>query len=282
MGRGSRTCTTRGKLTSACLPIRWDMGMHHRWEAGKQPMHDIDFLPSEYRQNHHRRRSQTRRILVVAVLAAALAAAALDQHRRRQQLRAALADREPAHAAAVQKRDALDELQSRLQAARARADLFTYLRHPWPRTQIMGALLGPLPDEIAFEQVEIAQETATASKPARNLSPADEQAREEQLAGLSAAARDLRRLRDEFDPKRTTVTITGVTSESAALHRYLRELGRAELFSKAQLNSIETDKADPNRVRFTVTLLVRPGYGQPGGPDGPAPQPTAQTAGNTT
>jgi len=245
-------------------------------------MHDIDFLPSEYRQNHVRRRSQTRRTLVVAVLALMLAAAALSQQRRRRKLQADLADRQPAHAAAVETRNALDELQCRLRAVRASADLFTYLRHPWPRTQIMAALLGPLPDEITFEQIEIAQETPTGWKPARNLSPADKQAQGEQLAGLSAAARDLKRLREELDSKRTTVTITGVTTESAALHRYLGELGRAELFSKAQLRSIETDTTDPNWVRFSVMLLVRPGYGQPGGPAGPTPKPPTQAARNTT
>ena len=245
-------------------------------------MHDIDFLPSEYRQNHVQRRWQTRRILVVAVLAAMLAAAAVGQQRRRQRLQADLADCEPAHAAAVQTENALDELQSRLQVVRASADLFTYLRHPWPSTQIMAAILGPLPDEITFEQVEIDRETSTGSKPARNLSLTDQQAQEEQLAGLPAAARDLKRLRDELDSKRTTVTITGVTTESAALHRYLGALGRAELFSKAQLHSIETDRADPNRIRFSVMLVVRPGYGQPGGPAGLTPQPTAQAARNTT
>jgi len=235
-------------------------------------MHDIDFLPSEYHQNHTQRRWQTRRVFVVAILATMVAAAAFCQHQRRRRLEADLARCGPAYAAAVQTRDALSELQSRLQLAQASADLVTYLRHPWPRTQILAALLGPLPDEIAFEQLDIDRESATGPKPAESLSPADRKAKEKQEASLPPALRDLKRLREQYDSKRTIVTITGVTTDSAALHRYLGELGRQKLFSKAQLLSIETDSADTERISFSATLIVRPGYGQPGGPSGPNPQ----------
>ena len=84
---------------------------------------------------------------------------------------------------------------------------------------------------------------------------------------LPPAARDLKRLRDELDHKQTIVTITGTSTESAALYAYLSELDKADLFLKVHPPSIETDKTDHGQTtRFDATLVVRPGYGQPGGP----------------
>ena len=123
-------------------------------------MHDIDFLPSEYHQGHARRKSHDRRILLVTLLAAIMAAVAWSQRYAAGRLKAKLADCEPARAAATQTKAALGDLQSRLRLARTSAELITYLRHPWPQTRIVAALLGPLPEEIRFEQLQIARQAA--------------------------------------------------------------------------------------------------------------------------
>lgn len=240
-------------------------------------MHDIDFLPPEYRQNHTQRKWYAWRLIAVTVLAAAMVTLAWNQQTRRNRLEAELARCEPDRAAASQTQESLNELQSRLQLARAGADLVTYFRHPWPRTRIIAAILGPLPDEITLAQLEIARETPGGRNPAEILFRANKKGEEAQAPGRPPAAQDLERLRDEFDSRQTVVTITGVTTESAALHRYLGKLGQDGLFSKAQLHSIETDRADPGRIRFNATLVVRPGYGQPGGPSAPNPPPAAET-----
>ena len=64
----------------------------------------------------------------------------------------------------------------------------------------------------------------------------------------------------------TVVRISGTTSRSSAVHGYLSELGSVPLFSEAELDWIESSEAGPNRPRFDAFLVVRPGYGQPGGP----------------
>jgi Tfp pilus assembly protein PilN len=245
-------------------------------------MHDIDFLPAEYRQSHAERTWQGRRLLIVALLAALVAAAALGQHRRRHRLAADLARCKPEHAKAAQIRDALTQLQSRLQVARTSADLYTYLRHPWPRTRIIAALLEPLPEEIAFEELRIERSAPTGRASRENVSRLDEKAEQEQLARLLPAARDLKGLRDEFDAERIVVTISGVTSESAALHRYLGLLDRKGVFSKVRFGSTETDTVDRRKIRFNATLIVRPGYGQPGGPTGPDQKLAGETRQKTT
>jgi hypothetical protein len=58
-----------------------------------------------------------------------------------------------------------------------------------------------------------------------------------------------------------------VTDDSPALHNYFEELGRLELFAKVDVGAVEHHSGDPpERIHFTVRLIVRPGYGQPNGP----------------
>ena len=240
-------------------------------------MQQIDFLPAEYRQKHARRQSKPWRILVVGVFAVAIAFAALDQHRRRALLEDQLAEIGPRYEAVVQVGQDIRELDEKLDLAGADAELFTYLRHRWPQTRILEALLGPLPDEITFEQLEIRQESPGGKRPGGPLSRTEREAEDERLASLPAAARDLERLRDEFDRLKTVVTITGMTTQSAALHCYLGELNRVDLFSKAELDTIESDAGDP-QLRFSISLVVRPGYGQPGCPSPEPADPPARIA----
>ena len=235
-------------------------------------MHDIDFLPAECRKDHDRQRGYERRILVVAGVAAMIAAAAWSQNRRAERLRTVMARCQPAHQAAAQTRNTLDQLQSRLQRARDDADLVTYLRHPWPRTRILAALLGPLPDGVRFEELQIACEAPAGAELARLRSPAAQEDEEGQMAALAPAARDLKRLRQQCDRQQTVVTLTAVTDDSVALHDYVGALGRDDLFAKAHLQSSKIDRSDAASIRFSVTLVVRPGYGQPGGPCGADPR----------
>ena len=244
-------------------------------------MNDVDFLPSEFRQNDDRHRWYVRRVLAATGVVAMIAALAWSQDRRSGRLAAELAVRGPARAAATQTKNALGELQSQLQLAQASANLVTYLRHPWPRTRILAAILGPLPDEITFEELHINRVVSAGRKPAERRSRAGEEG-DQEPTNRPPAVRDLERLREESDAGQTIVTITGVTTESAVLHQYLGALGRDALFSKSQLQSIEADTDDPARIRFSASLVVRPGYGQPDGPSGPNPPPPAQSDPKTT
>jgi len=246
-------------------------------------MQDIDFLPAEYRQEHAQRRSQPWRIVVVGAFAAVIAVAAFGQHQRRTRLESLDAEITPAHEAAVQGNQGLQDLKSQLELARADAELFTYLRHRWPSTRILDALLASLPDEITFEQVEIRQEAPAGRLSVGSLSREEREAEDERLAGLPPAARDLGQLREQFDVEKTVVTITGLTTDSGALHRYLGKLSRVELFRKAELDTIDSDQiGGAAKLRFSVSLVVRPGYGQAGGPTGEDHQRPAEIDRSTT
>jgi Tfp pilus assembly protein PilN len=229
-------------------------------------MHDIDFLPIEYRQQHARRQVQPWRVVVVIVFLGLLTAATFAHYHQRWQTDKQLAAIVPCYESAVQQNHLLAETQSQLQTMQSTAELFTYLRHPWPRTQMLAALRAPLPKEITLSQLQILRENPAEQTPAQQRPP-DKKTEEEKLGKTPPAQRDLQRFRDELDKARTLVRITGTSSDTGALHGYLGALGKSDLFAKADLRSIESIEGKQGTTcRFQAMLVVRPGYGQPGGP----------------
>ena len=108
-------------------------------------MKDIDFLPSGYRQQHSNRNVRAWRFVVVASFLAMLSAASLVQYYRLCRARICLEHVTTQHDEAKNQNLQLTRLQSELKEVNCDAELFTYLRHPWPRTQILAAILTPLP-----------------------------------------------------------------------------------------------------------------------------------------
>ena len=140
-------------------------------------------------------------------------------------------------------------------------ELYTYLRHPWPRTQLLAAMLGPLPDEITLQQVQILGEPAGVSSPAEARPAVEAKTQEASPASLLPAQRDLAKLRDRMDSARTMMILTGTAAGSSALHRYLGELDAVEIFDKAELDWFESVNGGKS-LRFQIVLGVQPGYGQ--------------------
>jgi hypothetical protein len=250
-------------------------------------MQDIDFLPVEYRQKHAQQQSQPWQIVASVAILALVAAAGVTQNHRRRAMQDDLAIIGPAYDAAVNQQNRLAEIQSRLKVAKAGAELVTYLRHPWPRSQLVAALVAPLPPEITIQQVQIVRQVSPTPAPTAMQSPVgiqtpvDKKTEEETRKSLPPAERDLMRLRAQLDPMQTVVILTGTATESAILHRYIGELDATDIFDKAELdcfNSVDSNKGS-TAVQFRAVLLVQPGYGQPGGPTGPDKNYVAQ--GNT-
>lgn len=237
-------------------------------------IHDIDFLPASYHEAGIKRKNVGLRVIVVVVFAALVGCAAIYQQYLRRWSEQQLADIVPHYELAKLETARLAELQKQLQAAQKRAELCTYLRHPWPRSQLLAAVVDSLPDEVELSSLEILSEPL----PAAELEPArpPDKAGEAAVAKLEPAHRDLLALRDQCDKSRSVVVVTGVTDDSPALHSYFEELGRTELFGKVDIGAVEHHSGDPpERIHFTVRLLVRPGYGQP---NGPMPKPEAVTS----
>ncbi|MBN2477611.1 MAG: PilN domain-containing protein [Pirellulales bacterium] len=233
-------------------------------------MYDVDFLPVQYRQKDARRRAQPWRLIAVAAFLALLAGAAFSQHLRKRQVEGELDSILPSYELAISQTDQLSAAQDRLQTARGTAELYTYLRHPWPCTQLLAALVTSLPEEVTFRQVQIVRETDLSQPRTGPRNQTKREAEQSQIDNLPPALRDLQRLRDRCDAAETLVLISGTTRDAAALHRFLGKLNNTRLFANAELDSIESVADDRQGLQqFDARLVVRPGYGQPGGPAGP-------------
>ncbi len=238
-------------------------------------MLNIDFLPEQYHRRRARRQSKPWLALVSVAFVCLVALAAGAQYRDYHRLQAERDQLEPQYQQALAQKSRLDALQKELQTVQAEAALLAYLRHPWPRTQLLHAILSSFPDEITLTRLVISGETLgpkTAQKPQTPTAGV-----KDAVVALSAAEHDLTHLRDRADSVQTVIRMAGTTTDTGALHRYLGALADNPLFSKAELEAIEShERGTTGDMLFEATLVVHPGYGQPGGPTEP---PTETLAG---
>lgn len=267
-------------------------------------MRDIDFLPVQYRERHARREGTQRSVLVAGLFAGMLVAAGMAQGYVRRLAQRELADVAPQYEAAQRAAVQLAELQTKLQAVRATAQLHTYLQHPWPRTQLLAGLTQALPPNVALREMRIARDVARDGGSAGRQSQAEKEAQQQQLAKLTPAGRDLKSLRDTYDKSPVVIELSGTTTDDSALHRYLAALRKNDLFATVDLISSENKPgehgaepphaeharlagrdahcrpAEPDaQIRFHARLVVLPGYGQPDGPAGKAAAQDVKTLG---
>jgi hypothetical protein len=231
-------------------------------------MQEVDFLPAEYRQQHVQRQSQPWQIIVAVAIIGLVVFTASVQYYRRHRLENDLATIAPACQSAKKQQELLAKTQKEGQKAKAQAELYTYLRHPWPRTQLLHALLVPLPDSVTLQRIQIQRE-ATLSHSAAPYGPSgDKKTEEQRQKTLTAAQLDLEKLAGRINPMQTIVILNGIASDVAELHRYIGELDAATIFSQAELDNLSSpaNEKDGNR-EFRAVLTVLPGYGQPGGPN---------------
>jgi hypothetical protein len=227
-------------------------------------MSDIDFLPASYRQMTVHRKANVWRLAAGGLFVAMIGFSGFYQHMLRRHALADLARTDAAYdrtqALITQQR----ELKKQLESADCDAQLFAYLRHPWPTTQVLAAALKPLPDCITLREIRLfyAEPTpnATAAGPTK---PPDKKTTET----LSPDQRDLQQLREQYDGRSRVLILTGTTHDTAALQKYLSALAHCNMFVKSELASLESDAADhAAATRFTARLFLCPGCGQPGGP----------------
>ena len=228
-------------------------------------LNEIDFLPPEYRKRRGQRRTYVWRLLVILAFTAFFGTTALFQHKHHAFVRSKLVEVDAQYAQAVAHNTQSAEIKARLQAERSSAELLTFLRHPWPRTQIIAAILEPISDSITLTDWQIVSETIQRGGVA-NAAPLDDKkvARDKPARRAS----DLARLMRENAQHQQFVVLAGHAAEAAALHEYLARLGANPLFSKIDLRSIENvvstkpSNEAPGRFHFTARAVLRPGHGQ--------------------
>lgn len=245
-------------------------------------MKKIDFLPPRLREEHDQRKRIFWRGVLLVFCALVTSSGALAKYRQRCAVERRLDETRRQYDAALASAQKLGELNGQLASLNAQAELLVYLRHCWPRSQVLAAVLPALPDSIELSRLHITREAGTRSNagaalrdPARR--PADGQKNEQQKR--LPAENDLEALRQELDPLSTAVILEGITGDMVALHRYLGGLSDVPLIDRAELESIETLPEDRRgRSSFRARLTLLPGYGQP---RGPAPATVAGVAATT-
>jgi hypothetical protein len=226
-------------------------------------MKDLDFLPARYREKNAQRKTRAWRAAVLAMFSALLAAGSLGQLEFRRLIEAHLQTVRQQYDQVLHTGKELTALQAELRAARAEAELLTYLRRPWPRTQLLAAIAEPLSEPITLGKLTVLQEEPGGSPaPPQSGQTVQDQAAAE--AAQPAAERTLKRLRAMFDEAPLTVTLEGVSRDSTALHVYIGKLAESEWFSAVELRSIDrSDDAQAATFRFIARLIVRPSHGRP-------------------
>ena len=180
-------------------------------------MKSIDFLPAKYREAAAERRTQGWRIVVLAVFVALIGLAAIGQQRIRRSIMTDLEMARGAYERAAAEAAALDRARAELTPARSLADLLVYLRHPWPRTQVLVAVLRPLPDEVTITTIRIERGGSKTAPPAAPSTAPTTRV-------LSPAEQDLDRIRAEHDSAHSVVTLEGKMTDLASLHSWLRQV----------------------------------------------------------
>jgi hypothetical protein len=246
-------------------------------------MIDIDFLPVQYHQRNAYRQAKPWQIIVVTSFLGLVALLTISQNVHRRFVERQLADLTAAYEMALGQERQLAEVRTQLKRTECEAELITYLRHPWPKSQLLSALLSRLPEEITLQQLQITRE-------AENLAAASDRRpvmvvgnSAEQQKNISPAERDLQTLQSQSEGKQIVIILMGATTDSAALHHYLDEMQSNSLFAKAELGSVTSlGEHSGAAIQFRAKLVVKPGYGQAGSPideqKAPPPQSPSKTS----
>lgn len=234
-----------------------------------ESMQDIDFLPSDFKRRRSSRHGRPWQIIVVGTAIGLLLVVAVGQSHALTQIKGRLTEIEPERRVLDARLTQLADLRKRLADTEARAQLLSYMNHPWPKTQLLAVTLRSLPDAVLFRRIRIASENL----PSQLVKRASTEAAEEDTTKLAPAVRDMRLLQQECDSSVVAITVEGMTADGIELHRYLDRLNRVPLLDKVTLHSLDSNADDSEaKFRFEARLTVRPGFGQPGGPEGRASQ----------
>lgn len=269
--RGAKEVTTSSRQTrpgAAALSCR-------RAAGGPSSILDIDFLPVEYAQRSAAQKKRLWQLTIVLIFGGIIAASAVTQFGMRTTARQRIVALAGPYARAQAQLEHLDRMQTQLHVAEQTAALYVYLRHPWPKTQILRAVVVPLPASIELDELQIGLEvsapdaTVHATEQPGRRSPGIQE--EDELTRLPPE-RDLDELRDHYDRRRTVIQLTGVTGSTSDLHTYLAEVVKSPVIHEAELRSLEStgEHVKSGSSRFAIRLVAGAGFGQPEGPRGPS------------
>jgi len=248
-------------------------------------MKNIDFLPDVYRYRRALRHSRLCWMAVGVLFSLGVAGAASVQWCFRAALAAELLAIEPQHAISQQRELELSQLKEIVARTDELAALYLYLEYPWPRTQLLAAVAGPLPKSIQLTDVHVVEQ-AELRPESRGADVDTQHVAEDQKEEKTTAKTVLARLQGAHDHLPTILEVSGEAASDKEVHEYVEALAKTSLVESASLKSLESaPEATSKRLsRFHIRVIVKKGYGQPGAPsskEGPGSVAAVGTAGNT-
>lgn len=230
-------------------------------------MKTIEFLPPEYRHKQALHRAKLWWLTIAVLFGTGISLTAITQYGLRLQLQRQVAQFDQEFQIANIRRAELEATQKRLQDADHEVALYTYLRHPWPKSQILAAIVAPLPSGIRLTEFHTSQEVGVPGTTS-NVSATTVSVDANTAAVGNSFELDMKALRAASDSHPLYLTIQGTATTSDELHSYVAQLHNHRLFSKVDLQSVETLRIStgPVLMQFQVRVKLLPGLGQPGGP----------------
>ncbi len=224
---------------------------------------DIDFLPEKFRERYHVRYQRLWRVGVTLLFVGIVGGSASLQRWLRQDAQRQLDELTSTHVAALKINRQLASLYDRIDREKRQAALLTYLRHPWPTTQLLNQALSPLERGLTIGSLRLyAQHTAPPSAQQRGATAVAPQNKNSERK--SGAEQDLKTLRARYDGRRYVVEISGVTRDLDAFHRYVGKLALMPLFEHVEIARLETASPSDRQVEFLIRIEILPGPGQTG------------------
>jgi len=229
-------------------------------------MKEIDFLPAAYRERNAVHKARLCQLTMVLAFGGMILLAAGYQIVLYRTAKHDLALITVQHEDAIAKTTQLATLRLEVEKEREFAELYTYLKYPWPRTTLLAEIVRNLPAAVTLQELAIIEETShqTVRSSGSGVSVAMKESTE------TPAKADLETLKQQRDGSRSRIQVSGTTTDAGALHLFVMALNGTPLFESAKLHSMEAVPGDdPPKSKFLIRLITRPGYGQPGGPQGP-------------
>lgn len=232
-------------------------------------MKELDFLPAAYREQNAVHKTRLCQIAMVLSFGTIITASSCFQFALYRSAKQDLTSIASFHEDALAKTAELATLRAKVDRQRKLCELYTYLKYPWPRTQMLAEIARHLPPQVTLRELTIVEEPHQAS--IRGGVIAVDVTRQRATEDTPAKA-DLQLLRGQRDRSRSEIQISGTTTDSAPLHLFVMSLNGTPLFESAKLHSMEAVSGSKQpQSNFFVRLTVRAGYGQPDGPQTPQP-----------
>jgi Tfp pilus assembly protein PilN len=259
----------------------------------------IDFLPIRFREQSEVRTVNVWRLLAVACFAAMVLAGAWMQQRSLKNLETELVQVTANHGVAVARTERMAIAKAQRALTQGRAELVTYLKHPWPRSQVLATIVDGLPASVVLAELRFVRRLSNGQRERIAAASMTKESTTASAAGGDPAIEDLDILRDTVG-ETELVEINGSTSDITALYDYLARLNGHRLVANAKIESIEREEKrpevglrkptvkasartagssrkpnkaaqpepedEPGSASFRVVIVLSDGYGQPNGP----------------